>query len=301
MKLKTLFALISFGVFTSAAVANQRTVQVVWPFAPASSQAVMVRNLLEAANKQQNKYQFVFVNKPGAGGAIAANYVSSSPQLTVLASTSSFYTRPLLYTESHDPEQFRLVNTICMHGPLAMFSRKYSFYSEIKNSVITVGIIPGSVTQLFTRILAQHNPELKFTEVPYKNTPEATTDMLGKHIDVSLDLLSTTNLAKLTSDTSVIGVSGTRSFPAMPSMSSLKVKGLENLTNSYYIFLPKHVDMDTYREISQLFNNSIDSAVRESCNNEKGVVEITTHDKADKLHQATQARWKQITGEIVKQ
>jgi tripartite-type tricarboxylate transporter receptor subunit TctC len=283
------------------AQANPQSVQIVWPFALGSTQAIMVRNLIESANQQQSKYQFVFVNKPGAGGAIAANYAAASNSLAVLASTSSFYTRPLMYNESHDPEQFRLVGAICLQSPLAMFSRKYSSFNELKNNSVTVGINPGSVTQLFTRLLAQHNPDLKFVEVPYKGTPEATTDMLGRHIDTSIDLLSAGNLSRLTPDTVVIGISGTRSLPNMPAFSSLRVKGLDNLTNSYYVFVPRSTDTAVAQELNKIFNSAINDAVRESCNNERGVVEIIPFERTERLHQNNQVQWRQITQGIVKQ
>lgn len=299
--MKKLFAILAIALSSITAQANPQPVQIVWPFAPGSTQAVMFRSLIESANQQQSKYQFVFVNKPGAGGAIAANYTTASNTLTVLASTSSFYTRPLMYNESHDPEQFRLVSAICLQGPLAMYSRKYTSFNDMKNNSVTVGIIPGSVTQLFTRLLAQQNPELKFTEVPYKGTPEATTDMLGRHIDANIDLLSVGTLARMTPDTAVIGITGTRSLPNMPSMASLKVKGLDNLTNSYYVFVPRSTDNATTQELNRIFNNAINEAVRESCNNERGVVEIVSFDRAEKLHQTNQTQWRQITQGIAKQ
>jgi len=287
--------------FMSVAHANSQVVQVIWPFAPGSTQAVMVRSLIESANQQQSKYQFVFVSKPGAGGAIAANYVASSNTPAVLASTSSFYTRPLMYNESHDPEQFRLISAICLHSPLAMFSRKYSTFNDMKNHDVTVGINPGSVTQLFTRLLALNNPELRFTEIPYKGTPEATTDMLARHIDASIDLLSVGNLARLTPDTVVIGITGTRSLPNLPSLASLKVKGLNNLTNSYYVFAPHNVDQVLVQELNRIFNTAINEAVRESCNNERGLTELVPFDRTEKLHQNTQVQWRQITQGITKQ
>jgi tripartite-type tricarboxylate transporter receptor subunit TctC len=299
--MKKIIAAAAVALSCLAANANPQPVQIVWPFAPGSTQAVMFRNLIESANQQQSKYQFVFVNRPGAGGAIAANYTTAANSLTVLASTSSFYTRPLMYNESHDPEQFRLASAICLQSPLAMFSRKYSSFNDLKNNTVTVGINPGSVTQLFTRLLVQHNPELKFTDVPYKGTPEATTDMLGRHIDTSIDLLSVGNLARLAPDTAVIGISGTRNLANMPSFSSLKVKGLDNLTNNYYVFVPRSVDIATTQELSRIFNSAINEAVRESCNNERGVVEIVPFDRAEKLHQTNQAQWRQITQGIAKQ
>lgn len=281
--------------------ANQHNVQVVWPFAPGSSQAVMYRNLIDSANKQQTKYSFVFVNKPGAGGAVAANYVLSNSGLTVLASTSSFYSRPLMYLESHDPDQFKLINSVCSNGPLALISRKYSAFKDLRNHEISVGILPGSVTQLVTRLVTQNNQDIKFLEVPYKGTPEATTDMLAKHIDASVDLFGTSTLAKLPQDAAVVAITGTRSIQGIPTFSSLKIKGLDNLTNNYYLFVPKTVETSVAQELNTIFNSAINDSVRENCDNERGVVETLQFINSEKSHQTNLTQWKLITKGIQKQ
>lgn len=298
--MKKVFAAVSM-LFSLAAQASPQIVEMVWPFAAGSSQATMFRNLLESANQQQSQYRFIFTNKPGAGGAIAANYSATATTLTVLASTSSFYTRPLMYHASHDPQQFRLISAVCVNSPVAMFSRRYSSLAALKTNDVTVGIIPGSITQLFTHLLVQHNPGLKFIDIPYKGTPEATTAMLGNQIDASIDLLSTTNLSRLTPDTTVIGISGTRNIANISSFSSLKIQGLENLTNSYYVFVPRSVDLSTAQELNRIFNSAINPTVRENCNDENGDVETVLFDHTEKLHQINQTRWRQITQGITKQ
>jgi tripartite-type tricarboxylate transporter receptor subunit TctC len=297
MKLKTIFATLSLAAITSV-MANPQPVQVVWPFAAGSSQAMMIRGLLDSANQQQNKYQFTFVNKPGAGGAIAANYVADSPQLAVLASTSSFYTRPLLYTESHDPQQFRLVSVTCANGPVALFSRKYKSFDELKGRETTVGIIPGSITQLFTQLLAKSNPEFKFLEVPYKGTPEATTDMLARHIDANVELLGTASLARLTPDASVLGISGGKTVADLPYT---RIRGMDNLTNSYYMFVPNKVNSNIAKELSIIFNGASNVVVKDGCDNERGLIKLVPFEQTEKLHQSNFQQWKQITEGIPKQ
>jgi tripartite-type tricarboxylate transporter receptor subunit TctC len=287
--------------FSATAAATNQVVQVVWPFAPGSAQATRVRHLIESANQQQQRFQFVFVHKPGAGGTIAANYTSSASTLTVLASSDSFYTRPMMYHESHDLNKFLLVNAICSKSPLAMFSRKYSTVPELKAQNVTVGVIPGSVTQLFVQQLSRNNPGFKFTEVPYKGTTEATTDMLGKHIDASVDLIGQDALARLLPGTSVVGITGNRSLPNMPSMASQQIRGVDQLTMSYYLFVPATVDSVVTQELTQIFNAAINDAVRKTCADESGVVEIVTADKTKQLHQANIKRWQDLTQGIEKQ
>ena len=76
-------ALACFSVW--ATPTQPQTVQFVWPWASgAGGVATMMRHLVNAANQQQDKYQFVFTQKLGAGGTIAANHVLSSNSLAVI-------------------------------------------------------------------------------------------------------------------------------------------------------------------------------------------------------------------------
>jgi len=295
----TLMAVVLFAA-SIPAMATPQVVQMVYPFASGSAQANMVRLLIEAANQQQNRYQFVFTHRPGAGGAIGANYTAAASSLTVLATTSSFYIRPMMYYESHNVEQFRMISTICLHSPLALLSRKYSSATQFKNRTVTVGNNPGAITQLFTQILARNNPDIKFIEVPYKGTVEGVLDMLGGHIDAAADL--GTDPAKLAPGVSVAGITGTRSLPGMPSFASQQLRGVENLTVGYYIFVPATVDTETARTLNQILNAAATTdAVQQSCINQMGLVEITPFERIDQVNRATLARWQLITKGVEKQ
>jgi tripartite-type tricarboxylate transporter receptor subunit TctC len=299
--MKKLITLFVTAILSLSAWASPQVVQVVWPFSPGGTHAAMIRHLIDSTNHQQNKYQFVFVNKPGAGGTIAANYTSHAATLTVLASSSSFYSRPMMYRESHTADQFQLISGYCARVPMAMISRKYNKLSDLETQPSTIGIIPGSVTQLFSDTLTKRNSIYKFVNVPYKGTLEATTDMLGKHIDISVDFVNSSTLVRLTPDTTILGITGSRELPNMPTLEKQGLKGFRDLTVGYYMFVPATVDSVVAQELTQIFNAAINDAVRESCTNESGVVEIVTADKTKQLHQANIKQWRDLTQGIEKQ
>lgn len=303
ISMKKLFASIAMALCcasTTAATVPQ-TVQFVWPF-NAGGMGVMARSLMDIANQQQSKYQFVFTIRPGAGGTVAANYVLSQPSLTVFANSDGHYTRPLMYNESHDPEQFKLVSTICLNIPMAIYSRKYTNINEVKNKDFTVGIIPGTATQLFTRILSKNNPEFKFTDVPYKGITDSTMDMLAKHIDGNVSFVGVSSLARMPSDVTVLGITGSRSFPGLPTFDSQKIKGVNNLTNGYYVFVPRSVDASVAQELNRIFTNAANSdAFKEVCANERGTVEPVQFNQTEKLHKDNIKEWQQAAQGIVKQ
>jgi tripartite-type tricarboxylate transporter receptor subunit TctC len=295
-----LITAVSLAVSPIYAATGSQIVQVVWPFASGSAQAAKVRHLIDAANQQQTQYHFVFSHRPGAGGVVATKSTAAAPGLTVLATTDSFYTRPLMYHDSYDIDQFRLISTVCLQSPLTLLSRKYSSAAQVRNQTVTVSIIPGSITQLFTQILSQRNADLKFTEIPYSGTVEGIRDLLGGHIDFSVDL--GTDITKLSPGVSVVGITGTRNLPGASTFASQGIRGVEKLTIGYYIFVPATVDLNTARQLNQIFNSAaVSGAVRASCANQSGVTELTEFDQLEQVNRANQARWKSFTSHIQKQ
>jgi tripartite-type tricarboxylate transporter receptor subunit TctC len=261
-----------------------------------------MRHLIEAANQQQQKYQFVFTQKLGAGSTIAANYVLSANSLSVVANGDAMYTRPLMYNEAHDINQFQVVSAVCSNMPLALYSRKHTSMDQLQNKDISVGVNPGTATQLLTSLIANNNPEFKFTTVPYKGLPESITDMLGGHIDATVAFVGSGGGALSAPGVSILGISGNRALPGMPTFASQKIKGTEQLTNSFYIFAPRTLDAGVGQEFNKIFNTAANSdAFKESCVGERGAVEPVSFDQTERMHQSNIQRWRRFTQGIAKQ
>jgi hypothetical protein len=88
----------------------------------------------------------------------------------------------------------------------------------------------------------------------------------------------------------------------MPSFASQQLRGVENLTVGYYIFVPATVDTETARTLNQILNAAATTdAVQQSCINQMGLVEITPFERIDQVNRATLARWQLITKGVEKQ
>lgn len=295
--MKKIFAIIATLLIATSASA-QKVVPVVWPFSPASSQATLIRVTIDSANAQQNKYQFVFQNKPGAGGTVAVNSVKDANDLTILATTSSFYIRPLLYKDSHNVDDFAMVAPLCNAQPLAIFSKKINRLSDVQGREASIGVLPGSITTLVVRAMKRENPNIRILEVPYKGTPEATSDMLGGHIDGSVDFIGSTVTSRFGSDIKVLGMTGTRSINGYPSFQSLKVKGLENLTVDYFFFVNKSVDNATRQELYTILSNSLTEKTKAICEDDFGHIVKSPFNQLDSIHQANKVLWEKQTAGI---
>lgn len=289
---KTLTA-VAIALSSIVAHANTKTVEVVWPFAPGGTQATMIRHLLESANAAQKDYRFLFVNKPGAGGSIAVNSVANSNNLTVLASAATFYTRPLLYKDSHDVDKFTVLTPVCENAPFGLYSKKYKSLNEMRGKTVSVGIIPGSPGHIFSVALAKAFKDITIVEVPYKDTVAASTDMLGQHIDASIDLLSDGTVAGMPQDVTVVAMSGTQKMG-----NAETAKSLSDMNAGYFFFIPKSVDKTVQRDLNRIFTSAIDSKVKGACAAERGTINPVAFEKLDELHETNKKNWKNLTAGI---
>lgn len=253
--MKKLLAL--FLVLASAtAFANSRqNVSIFWPFSVGSNQVNFTRAVIEEANKQQNKYQFVVEFKSGAGGTIAAQHVArDTNQLNLLTSSSSFFTRPAYYPgESHKTEEFRPVYIQCTGQVMAILGVKYKNIEELRaQKRLTIGIGLGSVTEAAARELQKNLPNTQLDFIPYGGTLPAVQDMLGGNLDLAASWVSDTKQFVETGRVTVIGTTGTRDYEGYKTFHSQKIRGFEELVGNYQIVAPARISDQQAEELHNI-------------------------------------------------
>ena len=292
--MKKILTALSLACAVSVASAKQ-TVLVSWGFSATATQAVLFRNLLDNANAQQSKYNFVFNHKPGAGGSIAANTVDSSTELAVLATSSSFYIRPLLYKESHNVDNFSMVGTICQGQPLAIFSKKLDSLSAAQQRSVTIGVLPGSITTLLTRTLTRENPALSLMEVPYKGTPEAMNDMMGGHTDGAVEFINKFYTDRFGTDVKVLGITGDRSINGLPTFRSLGFSGLGGVTVDFPLFVKASVPIEVQQELAGIFAAANGDSVKSVCIDDFGTPSSMPFGQLKSFNDASKTKWQKLT------
>lgn len=251
-----LAAAIAALVLSTSAFA-QKTVELVWPFSPSSPHSNVVRSLAENANKKQNKYVFVFLHKPGAGGAIAVNYAAQgTPEnIRVLAHTSSFWIRPHFFEEGrYDINSVTPLTFIYKGESLALASTKHKTLDEFrKQSKVNLGVIPGSITMLTADRIAR---ALKhdFNLVPYPGTPEISRDVMGQHLDAGVDF--TALVDALQPNINILGITGTRSVLGHKTFASQGIKGLEDIFSAYFLSMPKDTNPALVSEMAAILQEA---------------------------------------------
>lgn len=238
---------------------STQLVTIVWPFSIGSNQANFVRLIIAEANKQQNKYNFILDNKPGAGGYLAARHVQDFKGLAIISSSSSFFSRPVFYpNESHRVEDFKPVYIECTGQPYLILSSKYKTLDEIrKQERVTIGANFGSITEAMARELQVILPNVKVDIVPYASgTLGPTQEVLAGRIDMNVDLPAEAMQFIESGKLNVIGASGILDHKNIKSFNSQGFKGFAGLSGSYAMYVKKNTDPATIKELHEIFTKA---------------------------------------------
>jgi tripartite-type tricarboxylate transporter receptor subunit TctC len=98
-------------MLSAIAAQAKENIVIYYSWGPGDVAAGFHRTLALESNKIQNKYNFIFDVKPGAGGTVAANYVLGRDN-AVLATASAFFGMTFLKygtvnTSNHTLKQFK--------------------------------------------------------------------------------------------------------------------------------------------------------------------------------------------------
>jgi len=263
--------LVSLLAALSLSVSARETITIVYSWTPADTAANFHRSLAAEANKLQDRYNFVFDVKPGAGGSIAANHVANNPN-TVLATASAFFIRPNFFpNESHDIGQFKTLFPQC-DAPAAITSKKYRSWADVpRDQPITIGMSGmGTTTHLIAHQLSARYPQL--TIVPFRSTSEAILSVLSDSTDLAVNFLGDSAQYVEQNRLSVLGITGLRPVAGHGTLTSQGfTKNLESMTVPAQLLVPVSFPDAKAAEIREIFRRAgqsravLDSYQRDQC------------------------------------
>jgi len=243
--MRRFFICISLILLSLSAAAE--TVTLIYGWNLGDPMAQYSRSLVDEANRLQNKYTFILDAKPGAGGAIAARYVESTPN-TILATSTAFFVRPNFYpADSHDPKKFEVLMTQCAL-PMAVASSKYTSWQQVpKDQPLNIGISGlGATSHLIAEQIKKKYPLL--VPIPYKSTRDSMLDLVGGRIDLHVgfpgELEPWINEGKM----HALGVTGPRTTAKISSLTSQGFSGVDQVVNGHSLIVPKTISPDVYKE-----------------------------------------------------
>ena len=224
----------------------------VWGFAVGSTQGTYFRAILEQANKEQDKYDFYFENKPGAGGSIAGQYVFNHKGTAILASSAAFFVRPNLYPETvYSFDQFKPL-MVMGYAPATLVTKNKSLAQLIKQDRITIGTAgTGSSTHLMAETFAKDLKGKQIDMIHYKDTNLAFLAVMTGEIDATFEFLGDAR-AKALPDTTLIGLTGKNKIEGIEPLRNLGFRNMEGLSGVFAIFVPVSMPTDTTKDLQTI-------------------------------------------------
>lgn len=246
MILKKILVSALLAVLASTSIAKEKVVSM-WPFTPASTQGTYFRAILEQANKEQDKYDFVFEHKTGAGGAIATADILNRQGVRILAHSAAYFARPYLYPDT--PYNFDQFKPLMVMGfaPAALITKGKTLeqiLAQKRISISTAGT--GSSSHLFAEaFFKQYKEGRDIVMVHYRDTNEAARDVAGGQVDATFEFLGD---AKARGDlVTIVGITGkskVENFRLLP--------GMEDLVGIFAIYVPKEMPAAQVAELQAI-------------------------------------------------
>ena len=214
-----------------------RPVKVIVPFSPGGAVDGPMRVIAQELSKRFGQ-QVVVENKPGAGATIGTELVSrAAPDgYTLLLASQTNAISATLYTKlAYDPiEDFAPISLLGREPgvlvvnpalPVKTFQEFIAYVKERPGQVDYASSGNGSGQHLFAALLASATG-LKMNHIPYKGSGQATTDLLGGQVMVSIPgtagMVGHIKAGKLRA----LAVTGAKRSPQLPDVPTVMESGV---------------------------------------------------------------------------
>ena len=220
-----------------------RPVKVVVPFSPGGAVDGPMRVIAQELSKRLGE-QVVVENKPGAGATIGADLVAKAPPdgYTLLLASQTIAISATLYPKlPFDPiEDFAPITLIGREPgvlvvnpalPVKTLQELIAYAKERPGQLDYASSGNGSGQHLFAALLAS-STGMKLNHIPYKGSAQATTDLLGGQVMMSIPgtagMVGHIKAGKLRA-LAVTGATRSPQLPDVPTVMESGVPGLRGL------------------------------------------------------------------------
>ncbi len=248
-----------------------RAVQLIVPFPPGGVTDALAR-LVGIELQQALGQACVVVNKPGASGAIAAEYVKNAAPdgyTLMMGHIGTHAVNPALYAElSYNPVTDFVPVALLASTPVALFSSSKSPSRNWGDIVAASRARPGGLTyasfgagsssHLYAEQL-QSLAGLKWLHIPYKGPAPAMQGLMGGEVDLMFDTLASGMPQLQSGRIRAIAVASTTRSPfaaEVPTFAELKVAGMDG-GPWFALFAPRGTPPDIVR----VFTNALHAAL----------------------------------------
>ncbi|WP_241082900.1 Bug family tripartite tricarboxylate transporter substrate binding protein [Achromobacter xylosoxidans] len=255
----------------------------------------------------------IVVNKPGAQGAIAADYVARQPAdgyTLMLGYIGTHGINPALQKLNYDPvRDFTAIGMVADSPTLMVVSSSIGVqdvpgllkYGQAHPDGLSYasagpGTAPAVAGELFNRATGA-----AMLEIPYKGSAPAMTDTLAGVTQVMFPSLFSAYPHLKSGKIRALGVAGARRakvLPDMPTLAELGVQGVD-VAQWYAMFAPANADPQVVAKLNTALNGALnDPAVAAKIDDQGAEVRTSTPAELAAFVREEAVKWKRLASTI---
>ncbi len=286
-----------------------KPIRLIVPFPPGGGTDMIARTVAQKL-ADQNQWNVVVDNRPGAGGNLGVDAAAKSAPdgyTLVMGQTSNLAINPSLYAKlPYDPLKDQVPVALVSSSPIVMAAPAKSPYKTFADVVAAAKAKPDGITLGFSGNgtvahlageLAENAAGIQLRHVPYKGAAQAMTDLVGGQIDLYMSsvptLLGQVRNGKLRA---IVLTSTKRSaqLPDTPTLEESGYKGFEAVT-WFGILAPAGTPAAIVQQLNKAINRALEQPdVAEKLRSEGGEVLGGSPEKFSNLLRTDVPRWAQI-------
>ena len=289
-----------------------------WPNRPiriivafgAGGGADIISRILGQSMQERLGQSVIIENRPGAGGTIGNEAVARADKdgytfgmMTAGQVIAATLKKSMRYDTLADFDPVSLVAT----ASLMIVARPDFPANTVKDLVAAAKADPGKIvfassgfgaTQHFAAELFMQTAGVKMVHVPFRNSPEAISAVLGKQVDVLFDTVSALIGQVQSGELKALAVTGKDRFPVVPSVPTAIESGVVpgyDVTTWYGVFAPRGTPPSIIAKLNKTLSEILaDATVRQRLDSAGVVVQGSTPEAFGTFMAAEFTRWNAV-------
>ena len=287
----------------------QRPIRIIVAFG-AGGGADIISRIVGQSIQEKLGQPVVIENRPGAGGTIGNEAVARADKdgytlgmMTAGQIIAATLRKSLRYDTLTDFDPVSLVAT----ASLMIVARPDFPADTVKELVAAAKADPGKIvfsssgfgaTQHFSAELFMQTAGIKMVHVPFRNSPEAISAVLGKQVDVLFDTVSALIGQVQSRELKALAVTGKDRFPVVPNVPTAIELGVVpgyDVTTWYGLFAPRGTPPSVIAKLNTTLNEILsDTAARQRLDSAGVVVQGSTPEAFGTFMAAEFNRWNAV-------
>jgi len=299
------------SVYAQAANYPSKSIRMVVALAPGGGVDTTGRFLAQKMNQAWGQ-SVVADNRPGAGGAVAAEIVAKAPPdgYTLLMSSSGITITPSIMKLNYDTHKDLLPVTLAVISPGVLVVHPSVPAKNVKEFISFARARPeellysssgqGSGQHLAMAMFAQMTG-VKMTHVPYKGTAPSITDVVAGRIATTIASVISTRPFFTSGKLRALATVGHKRSPALPQMPTVAESGVPGFgyDNWYALFAPGGMDKAIATRIHEVVAKALSEPDTHKLLLGQGLDPVGSGpDEFGRMYTAEIARWSKVVKSV---